>query len=303
MNYFKRLEEIISENLNSRGMDKAYLAGEIENAAKELIKSNTIIIATGFVIKDTLTGETDGPLGAISVASALEKLGKSVVIITDIYSKSLLEAALKLVGLKAPLEIFIKGKEDILSKSILSTHKPDCLLAVERPGEASDGNIYSMRGECLSDIIPSMDYLFREAERLGLSTIGIGDGGNEIGMGKIKQYVIENIPNGDIIAASFVTDYLIVAGVSNWGGHALASAISMLSQDDLLYNVETEMQVLKAIVNAGAVDGLTKERTLTVDGISLEDNIRIFEMIKFTIEESLALKSRKREATRYIQYT
>jgi hypothetical protein len=290
MNYFEKLEEIISENLNSRGMDKVYLFGEIENAAIELVKADTIIIATGFVIKDKLAGETDGPLGAISIANALNKLGKNISIVTDVYSKEMLEDAMRLVNLKCPLEILIKGDEVNFSKGILSKYKPDCLISVERPGEASDGKIYSMRGECLSDIIPSMDQLFIEAKMQRISTIGIGDGGNEIGMGKIKQYVVENIPNGNIISASFATDHLILAGVSNWGAHALVAAISLLLQEDLLYNNETEVQSLKTIVNAGAVDGLTKERTLTVDGISLEDNIRIFDTIKLTIENWLSLE-------------
>ncbi len=289
MNYFKRLEEIISENLDSRGMDKICLIDEIENAAKELIKANTIIIATGFLIKDAMAGETDGPLGAISAASALKKLGKNVVIVTDIYSKSMINEASKLIDLKSPVEIFLKGKEEEISKRILNQYSPDCILAVERPGEASDGRIYSMRGECLSNMIPSMDYLFIEARSRRISTIGIGDGGNEIGMGKIKPYVVDNIPKGSLIAASFATDYLILAGVSNWGAHALVAAISVLCQEDLLYSIETEIQLLKAIVNAGAVDGLTKEGTLTVDGLSLEDNIKILDRIRLVIEDELGL--------------
>jgi len=290
MSYFKRLEDIISQNLDSRAMNKADLFGEIESAAMELIKADTIIIATGFAIKDKLIGETDGPLGAISIANALKKLGKNVVIITDIYTEKMLKAALKHVGLKVPLEILYKDEEVNFSESILSKYKPDCLLSVERPGEASNGRMYSMRGECLSDIIPSMDSLFREGRRRGIITIGIGDGGNEIGMGKIKQYVVENIPKGNMISASFSTDHLILAGVSNGGAHALVAAISLIVQKDLLYNIEMEIQILRTIVNAGAVDGLTKERTLTVDGISLEENIRIFNIIKLTIEDWLVLE-------------
>jgi len=290
MDYFKKLEEIIRENLGSRGMDRVCLFGEMENAAMALIKADTIIVATGFVIKDKFAGETDGPLGAVSIANALHRLDKKVIMITDIYSKEMLRAALQLMGLKCPLEILVKGDEVNFCKSILRKYQPDCILSIERPGEAFDGKIYSMRGECLSDMIPSMDYLFREAKKRGLSTIGIGDGGNEIGMGKIKQYVVENIPKGDIISASFATNHLILAGVSNWGAHALVAAISLLVHEDLLYSSEKEVEILKAIVNEGAVDGLTKERTLTVDGISLEDNIRIFDTIKLIIEDWLAVE-------------
>ena len=44
----------------------------------------------------------------------------------------------------------------------------------------------------------------------------LGDGGNEIGMGKIPhETIVKNIPNGDLIHCRVPTDHLIVAGVSN----------------------------------------------------------------------------------------
>lgn len=290
MEYFNRLEEVIRENLNHRGMDKACLFGQMEGAANELIKSNTIVIVTGFVIKDRLVGETDGPLGTISIANALSKLGKNIIIVTDIYSEEIIKAALKVIDFKCIIEVIKKGNEVSFCKNILKKYKPDCLLSVERPGQAEDGNIYSMRGECLSHIIPSVDNMFKDAKMQGISTIGIGDGGNEIGMGKIKQYVVNNVEKGNIIASLFATDYLILAGVSNWGAHALVAAISLIINQDLLYSDKTEVQVLNSIVEAGAVDGLTKEQTLTVDGLSLEDNMRIFKNIKLTVKDRIILE-------------
>ena len=56
-------------------------------------------------------------------------------------------------------------------------------------------------------------------------TIGIGDGGNEIGMGKVLERVNTNVKNGCEIACTVASDYLVTAGVSNWGGYALAKAI------------------------------------------------------------------------------
>ncbi len=150
--------------------------------------------------------------------------------------------------------------------------------------------MYSMRGQAISDIAPDMDNLFKEAKIRGLSTIGIGDGGNEIGMGKIKDYVMKNIPKGNIIAAYFATDYLILAGVSNWGAHALVAAMSILLEKDLLYNIETGVELLKTMVDSGAVDGLSKKRMLTVDGLSLEYNIKILKNIKQVVEDYLLLK-------------
>ena len=63
-----------------------------------------------------------------------------------------------------------------------------------------------------------------------ITTIGIGDGGNEIGMGKVQQKVIEHIQNGRNIACAVATDHLVTAGVSNWGGSALVAALHVLNQ-------------------------------------------------------------------------
>ena len=72
----------------------------------------------------------------------------------------------------------------------------------------------------LDRIIELLDH----ASRRRTVTIGIGDGGNEIGMGKIPhETIVKNIPNGDLIHCRVPTDHLIVAGVSNWGAYALAA--------------------------------------------------------------------------------
>lgn len=63
-----------------------------------------------------------------------------------------------------------------------------------------------------------------------IATIGIGDGGNEIGMGKVHQMVVDGINNGQHIATTVATDHLITSGVSNWGGSALVAALAILSQ-------------------------------------------------------------------------
>jgi hypothetical protein len=84
---------------------------------------------------------------------------------------------------------------------------------------------------------------------------------------------------------SFATDYLILAGVSNWGAHALVAAMSILLNRDLLYSTETEERLLRAIVDIGAVNGMTKQNTLTVDGLGLDENIKVFNNIRAVIEE------------------
>ena len=84
-----------------------------------------------------------------------------------------------------------------------------------------------------SRMFPSLYFFnaFVSARTSGkIATIGIGDGGNEIGMGKLHQRVVEHVQNGATIASIVPADHLITAGVSNWGGSALAAALFILNQ-------------------------------------------------------------------------
>jgi hypothetical protein len=106
-----------------------------------------------------------------------------------------------------------------------------------------------------------------------IKTIGIGDGGNEIGMGKIPWDVIRrNIPGGGLIACRVPTDYLLVCGVSNWGAYGLAAAAYRLSGRKAnadLFDSEREEELLRIMVENGPlVDGVSGKPSVTVDGLS-----------------------------------
>jgi len=112
--------------------------------------------------------------------------------------------------------------------------------------------------------------------RDSITTIGVGDGGNEIGMGKISPEVIgRNIPQGELIACRVATDHLIVCGVSNWGAYALAAGVALLRGarlDTSLLEVEKEREYLRIMVEQGPlVDGVTAQPTVTVDGLPFEE--------------------------------
>jgi len=139
-----------------------------------------------------------------------------------------------------------------------------------------------MRGR---DITAHMAHAHRLFERNAddgrpvLTTIGIGDGGNEIGMGKISPNVIgRNIPNGELIACRVPTDHLIVCGVSNWGAYALAAGVALLRGarlDPSLFDIEKEREYLRIMVEQGPlVDGVTAQPTVTVDGLSFEEYVK-----------------------------
>ena len=138
-----------------------------------------------------------------------------------------------------------------------------------------------MRGLDITEHTEPADRLFRLYKELdpAIITIGIGDGGNEIGMGKIPHdLVARTIPNGDLIHCRVPTDYLIVAGVSNWGAYALAAGVYVLrgvTPPDDLFDPDREREILELMVREGPlVDGVTGKQTATVDGLSWDDYIR-----------------------------
>ena len=92
-------------------------------------------------------------------------------------------------------------------------------------------------------------------------TIAIGDGGNELGMGK-AQAALRSL---DIRAAISDCDELIVADVSNWAAYALCALVQWL--DNKLNDPALDIQqALAYLVAVGAVDGVTGLPTPTEDG-------------------------------------
>ena len=73
-----------------------------------------------------------------------------------------------------------------------------------------------------------------KAERPGVVVTAIGDGGNELGMGKVYDDIIrsEKILMPDKCVAVRSCDNLIVASVSNWGGERMRGAERRAEMDE-----------------------------------------------------------------------
>lgn len=280
LNEFDEIERIVQHNLSNRGLDKVKLHGQMENCVNSLNTSKAIVIVTGFPVKSAEIGETDGPPGALALAYALEKLNKNSMIVTDKYSEALLKAGAETLQLKTQIFIFEEDKATEQADEILNNFKPEHIIAIERPGRSMDNKCYSMYGEDITCFCPNTDILFIKAKENNIPTSAIGDGGNELGMAKIKEIVKENVNKGNIICAQFETDNLIVAGVSNWGAFGICAGLSIINKEPLMFDEDKYEETLKEIVKAGAVDGCSKKRETSVDGISYEENLLIFNKLK-----------------------
>jgi hypothetical protein len=161
-------------------------------------------------------------------------------------------------------------------------------LSIERCGRSADGAPRNMRGEDISAFTTPLDELFLAGP---WQRIAIGDGGNEIGMGSLPASLIgAYVPHGESIACATPADHLIVAGVSNWGAYALIGALALVRDDwrtallDCL-DAERDGAILRAMVNDGpAVDGVTRQRTFTVDSMPIEVHHAKLRAIRAVVE-------------------
>jgi hypothetical protein len=319
--------DLIQEDVGNRGLRTdpesnliTATAGDFQTACRSLAytANATVAIVTGFYIPhaEPPSGETDGPLGALFLARALNACGIPVHIMTDDFCLPALRAGLIASRSKRCARLVLLPRFDHAPSRDLSgaeywrtfskTYGPVThLIALERVGPSHTleslsrqlgahgdriqeilareapashhDRCHSMRGLDVTGTTTPAHRLFEfEPSRdFPITTIGIGDGGNEIGMGKIPWNIIRrNIPNGGLIACRVPTDYLIVAGVSNWGAYGLAAGVSVLRGAKLpreLFDVERERELLRVMVEQGPlVDGVSGKPTVSVDGLPFE---------------------------------
>lgn len=288
-------------------------------------------IVTGFLIPHATPpcGETDGPLGALYLARALVPLGIKVVLATDDFCVRALEAGIAACGLRKDVPVVCLPsvaesgtqsgddyRQHFADRAGPLTHlvalervgpshtpasvadqggaQPDTVEAFRSsvPGDHHD-RCHTMRGRDITAGMSPAHRLFESAggAALPFTTIGIGDGGNEIGMGKLPWDVIcRNIPNGGMIACRVPADQLIVCGVSNWGGYALAAGVRWLRgvpYDAALFDAAQEFDLLERMIDRGPlVDGTTGQPTATVDGLPFERYVAVLAQIGKILEQA-----------------
>jgi hypothetical protein len=276
-----------------------------------------LAVVTGFFIPTATPpcGETDGPLGALFLARALAPLGFGVALVSDFFCYQALRAGVAACGLEKdvvvlsipppthPWDAYVQiDWRAVVCETYRLTH----VIALERVGPshtteslAAQGDeavrayreqvppehhdrCHTMRGLDITEQMSPAHLLFEwvRRETPEVVTIGIGDGGNEIGMGKIPWEIIRrNIPRGGLVACRVPTDHLIVCGVSNWGAYALAAGVRLLRgapPDADLFDNQRERGLLERMVEEGPlVDGVLGRPAVSVDGLPFERHAEV----------------------------
>lgn len=252
--------------------------GELALAAAALAAASNVGLITGFFVpRDAVEApETDGPVGTALLAAALSACGVPARIAVDTPCAGAVRAAIEATG--ADVGIDEVGLEDPSGiDRLVEAWRQDGVshaVAIERCGRSPDGRPRNMRGVDVSKWTAPLDDLFLAGP---WTRLAVGDGGNEIGMGKLPAGLIaRTVPNGAEIACVTSCDRLVVAGVSNWGAYGLMAALAVLRPDwastiARFLTAERDLEVTRATVDkAGAVDGVTARREATVDGFGPE---------------------------------
>lgn len=274
MSYDQALSDLLTIGTKKRNMHKITYQNDLETFSNGLLSAKKILVVTGFCVESSMTGETDGPL-CMFLVRALEKLGIEVDVLTDRYTIGQLKK--------------LKDAFDIQASIHLDPSQTgyDLILAIERPGKGRDGCYHNMHGRDISHIVSDTDTAICDYISDGSLFFAIGDGGNEVGMGKIQTYINAHIHKGPDICSTISADELLIAGVSNWGSYIVTAYLSIVSSINLLQDNQEEIDAFEILLAEGSVDGVTGLNEMSVDGYDLTYNLEILTKIRKVIDRYL----------------
>ncbi|MFI5013970.1 MAG: glutamate cyclase domain-containing protein [Hyphomicrobiales bacterium] len=256
-------------------------------------KGDHVFVVTGAGTPPWLPrGETDGPIGAAALARAVEiGLGAKPVLLGEERNLASTIGCTEAAGLVVvdaetfaqrngcahalPLPLGVEAGRTAADE-LFARFSPAAVIFVEKGGPNSKGVFHSIMGTGREpELMANAHFLADLAAAKGVLSIGVGDGGNEIGCGAILGAVQEiqpfgrkcQCPCGAGVATVTSCDHLVLASVSNWGGYGVAAALAgLLERPSVLHDTDTELRMLDRCIEAGAMDGAYARLIPFVDG-------------------------------------
>jgi hypothetical protein len=293
---FDPIDHLLALDPAARGIAGFFRPGGAQAAARALTGAGSVLIVTGFIVAEGMP-ETDGPPGAAVLGRALRRMGARVRYTSDAAALPPLEGSLRALG--EPTDVFAYPEGVDAAADVLARERPTHLIAIERPGRCRSGDYLNMRGISVAAWNRPLDEMFllahqRRKQRSPAAprtgprtapewrspvTIGIGDGGNEIGMGSVRTLLARESRMVARTASVVPVDHLVVAGVSNWGAYGIVAQLGRISGEPLLHTPAEELRMIDACVKAGAVDGITRRREPTVDTLSADTHAALVALL------------------------
>jgi len=294
----------------SGGRPISMVAAEALKAA--LHTKDTVLVLTGAGYEPTLPkGESDGPPGAASLARILYKgLGGVPVFVNEACHADPVIASSHAAGL------MVKGFEEARDWSLgaalenapltqdavpawidalFERTKPKAVISAERLGPGQNGIIHSATALPLQGPdsfvrfnVVDISGVVTEATKRGILTIGIGDHGNELGFGAIRDAVVQAMPKGEILCTTTPTDIVLPAMMSNWGCYGIEAALAwLLKRPELLHSPAQEARILRACLDAGGLEAMFCTMDFYVDGLEGETSMAVLQFLKDIVGKNL----------------
>lgn len=289
---------------------------------KSVHKGDYVFISTGWADQPNNVpnkSETDGPAGALAMARAIRLTrGGLPVIVTDDYLVDDMKLVMKSngmhvvepgdlaksldnsLGFDCVPTIAVVGCPIDMEESrqfcieLLDKYHPVLNIAIERGGMNRHGCIHGMGGYDFSFNMAKLDFLFTEGAKRNIPSIGIGDGGNEIGMANIEQTIRRKVRNGNMCKCPCKSgiapdiskvDVLVTATISNWGGYAIAILLGLAEGDvSAMDSEELEQRVLDSYIQAEFHDSIGSRVAPAVDGCEDKIHLAIIRLMRKTCE-------------------
>ena len=303
---YGNLELLMTTEMRPHNMQQGYLRTLYEMERGEnpitydvsravLAKKNAkVAIVTGIVVAGHLPkGEVDGPIGAAVLGRALSLLGHKVDLMVEAPMNDVMEGLVKTLGYPGKVVLTSdRSAEEV--KGWADDY--DVAVTIEKLGRNSKGLRHSVNGTPLEktgdyyidDFIVAMN----DKHKL---TIGIGDGGNEIGFGKMHDKAQKIVLHGADcgcpchggIVTTTATQYLIPAAVSNYGAYAVTAALALgAERPDLLVDGAMVKKLIEGVVALGCLDGGTLNPTfIGDDGIPIAAVMRTVDQYASVVEQ------------------
>lgn len=282
-------------------------------AAKILINSvkprDTVILSSGFFDPPSMIAEADGPIGAALLGRALcAMLDATPVFLTEVANIGHMTALAHAAGLEVLTDLALarttpykaviiplpidpaRAQREAIAQ--LDRVRPAAFIAIEKPSPCPKGRYHTGRGLDVTDVVGKIDHIVNETRRRGIPTIGLGDGGNEVGMGSILETIQEVIPTGKIIGTPLQTDLLVVAAIANWGAYGIEACLAAaLHAPDAMHTLADERRVIDAAVKTGLIDPSTGIANGWVDGTPPICSESILALLRQMVELRLAKRA------------
>ena len=256
--FAKELTALVARDEAGRGASKLSSPRELIRAASAFAPLRKLAVVSGFYVPAAGAPETDGPGGAAILARAFQREGRECEIWTDARCIEVIAECAKAAG--------CAENTARIAPASLKERAPDGIIFVERLGRAADGRYYNFKKQDISEWTAPLDALADEAAGLGIHTIGIGDGGNEAGMGNFYAELCALLPGYAACLSVVRAEFALTADVSNWGAYALAEALSFVWGVRRGIEPGEETKILEAAARAGAADGISGRCETSVDG-------------------------------------